>query len=504
MDATDGDLIPVVDYARASVDKRKDEHSVRNQQTTNTQTAKRLGCRIVARFSDNDKSAAKEDLVRDGFEAMLRVLRTGHLEDGTPVSGCIVVHDDRLIRKAGDYERFVDALTYREGRVYADQRGFMDLYSENVENMGLMGAVASRIEIKKMRRRMRQHHSDNAREGKPLQGPRPFGWQKDGVTLDPAESALLRQAAERFIAGGSINSICRDWLKKGVKTSRGNEWTSRTLTVALKKPRLCGWRILNGEIVRDDDGNPIVGAWDSIITPEQWQAIQAIFAERSGKQIGPDGVLLGNLQRDHREHQYLLTATLRCGVILPDGAMCNHKLRAGFQKKMGRHRYFCQAPSNGGCGKLARRGDLIDEFVSEAVLAKLEQRSTVEIKEVGPWPKKRELAEKVEQFNELRARFAKRKITNSLFFEEIERLEPDIAKLRAEAEKYELESARAKRDLTEIRRRWYSETDDDRLDLSQKRAYIREALHAVIVHPAGKGHGKRFDPDLLEPIWRED
>lgn len=60
--------------------------------------------------------------------------------------------------------------------------------------------------------------------------------------------------------------------------------------------------------------------------------------------------------------------------------------------------------------------------------------------------------------------------------------------------------------MTDIRRRWYSETDEDRLDLSQKRAYIREALHAVIVYPAGRGNGSRdkFNPDLLEPIWRED
>jgi hypothetical protein len=60
--------------------------------------------------------------------------------------------------------------------------------------------------------------------------------------------------------------------------------------------------------------------------------------------------------------------------------------------------------------------------------------------------------------------------------------------------------------LTDIRRRWYSETDDDRLDLSQKRAYVREALLTVIIHPAGRGNGSRnrFNPDLLEPIWRED
>ncbi|WP_141583261.1 recombinase family protein [Actinomadura sp. WMMA1423] len=127
MTATDSDLIPVVDYARASVDKAKDAHTVADQQAINEKTAALLGCRIVARFSDNDKSASKEGVRRHDFEAMLRVLRKGKLADGTPVMGCVVVADDRLVRRAGDYERFVDAITYDDGRVFADKRGFKDL-----------------------------------------------------------------------------------------------------------------------------------------------------------------------------------------------------------------------------------------------------------------------------------------------------------------------------------------------------------------------------------------
>lgn len=169
MSNTDRDLIPVVDYARASTDKAKDEHTVKDQQTVNESTAVRLGCRIVARFADNDKSAAKENVLRDDFEAMLKVLRAGKLPDGTAVMGCIVVADDRLVRRAGDYERFVDAITADEGRVFADKRGFKDLYSEDVESMGLMGAVISRMEVKKMRRRVRQWHRSRA-ESPPHRG----------------------------------------------------------------------------------------------------------------------------------------------------------------------------------------------------------------------------------------------------------------------------------------------------------------------------------------------
>lgn len=39
MTSTERDLIPVVDYARASTDKSKDEHSVEDQQRLNDRTA---------------------------------------------------------------------------------------------------------------------------------------------------------------------------------------------------------------------------------------------------------------------------------------------------------------------------------------------------------------------------------------------------------------------------------------------------------------------------------
>ncbi|GAA3220014.1 recombinase family protein [Actinocorallia longicatena] len=503
MSVTESDLIPVVDYARASLDKAKDRHTVTDQQAVNDRTAARLGCRIVARFSDNDKSAMKEGVVRDDFEAMLRVLRAGRLKDGTPVMGCIVVADDRLVRKTGDYERFVDALTYDEGRVYADQRGFQDLYNENVESMGLMGAVISRMEVKKMRRRARAWNRARALEGQPKKGHRPFGWQDDRLTLDEAESALLRKAVERLLAGASLNSIVRDWQDKGILTPRGNPWRSQTIRTTIQNARLCGWRTINGELVRDEAGKPILGQWEPIITPKQWEAVKEIFQRRKGMQVIRTGEAVSPLPFDHREHSYLLSAIARCGKILEDGTMCNGKLRAGYDKSRGRGKYFCHSKGSGGCGGLARRADLVDMFVSEAVLAKLEERAKRTRTDRGPWPKERELTEKSEQMQALRERFHQRKISNTLFFEMVERLEPEIEALRAEKQSYELYAQQADLDLTDIRRRWYSKDDEDRLDISQKRAYIRKALHTVIVHPVGKRSGNQFNPDLLEPIWRQ-
>jgi len=85
-------------------------------------------------------------------------------------------------------------------------------------------------------------------------------------------------------------------------------------------------------------------------------------------------------------------------------------------------------------------------------------------------------------------------------------LEDRIKQLRADQAKDALAAERVSQatatDISELRARWYKNEADGGLPISQKRAYLREALHAVILHPAGRGR-RPFNPDLLEVIWRE-
>ncbi|MFB6929029.1 recombinase family protein [Streptomyces noursei] len=97
-------------YARISADLARDGHGVEDQHKVNDETAARVGAKIVHFYTDNDLSAAKADVVRPDFEAMLKVLRAGRMPDGQAVRGAIVVADDRLVRR-GD----------RQGRGAQDQ-----------------------------------------------------------------------------------------------------------------------------------------------------------------------------------------------------------------------------------------------------------------------------------------------------------------------------------------------------------------------------------------------
>jgi DNA invertase Pin-like site-specific DNA recombinase len=497
--------IPVVSYARISADTRRDEHGVQDQHKLNRQTAERYGWTVVHEFTDNDKSAAKATVTRDEFEDMLRALRAGKLSDGTRVRGVAVTADDRLARRPGDYERFVEAITYQDGRVYADARGPKDLYSEDVESMGLFGAVISKMEVRKMQRRMRNSHRARASQGAPPGGTRPFGWRHDRLTLDADEAGLLRAAAKDFAAGRSLNSIVNEWQRLGIVTTLGNRWTSTSLRVTLSNPRLCGWREINGELVRSPDGNPVCGNWEPILSPDEWLAIKAIFDARRGRQFYPGGTVGQILPPEHREPHHLLTGILRCGRQGADGSLCNTPLRVNSHPHVKSHLYSCPAKSAGGCGGISRRGDCIDEFISEAVLAKLEERAMT-AREVEPWAGEAELARQREKLSKLRARWEADEISDELFFSAVKPLEDRIRQLRAEQAKHALAAERliqsAATDISSLRARWYKAEEDGGLPLSQKRAYLREALHAVIVHPAGGGR-QAFNPDLLELIWRE-
>ncbi len=79
--------VPVAPYARISADTARDEHGVADQHKVNRETAARLGWTVVNEITDNDRSASKLSVVREGFEQLLRILRSGHLPYGASARG---------------------------------------------------------------------------------------------------------------------------------------------------------------------------------------------------------------------------------------------------------------------------------------------------------------------------------------------------------------------------------------------------------------------------------
>ncbi|WP_308405231.1 recombinase family protein [Streptomyces sp. B93] len=489
--AADPNLKCVVCYARISFDGRvKDAHGIEDQHRDMTDAARRFGWLVVYRYTDNDKSASKESVVRDDFEQLIADLSAGATPEGYPIHGVMAVNDDRLYRRPSDWERYLKAFTSHEGRVYHDSNGMQDLYAEGFEIKGLVGVAMSLSETRKKQRRSRNSHRSRAIRGQSVSAWRPFGWEDDKLTLRTKEADAIRGAVHDVIAGASISEITRRWKEAEFLTSRGNAFQYQTVKQVLMNARLCGYREIKGELVRDGDDQPITGEWDPIITPKEWFAVTAKIRERGGGTGTPRGGLV---------HKYLLTGILRCGHVFEDGTVCNNKmigLKANDWLKY-QHAYMCKKTVDGGCNKTYKRGDKTDAAIEELVIAKLEREAATKAQEVPDWDKADALERALKSRRELERRWhddTDTDIDDHAFFRNLPVLERRIKELRADQRAHEALKAEAEEAQEDIRKSWESKT------LTQKREAIKKVLSTVIAVPGGKGN-KAFDPDLLKPVW---
>src|SRR5207244_2654759 len=106
----------------------------------------------------------------------------------------------------------------------------------------ILGAVA-RKESDDKSRRIRRKMDELAKAGKLSGGgSRPFGYEDDRLTIRKAEAALIRQAAQRVMAGDSLRAIVSDWNAAGHRTTQGKVWRPNVLRRVLVSGRIAGMR----------------------------------------------------------------------------------------------------------------------------------------------------------------------------------------------------------------------------------------------------------------------
>lgn len=479
-------------YCRISDDAHKrDGHGVEDQTRHCGRIAGHVRGVVVHHYIDNDKSASKADVTRDDFDKMVEALERGATESGYPVDGVVCVADDRLYRGAHAYERFVDSFTSHPNRVYADDTGRHDLYGDGAEYRGLLGVAAARSETKKKKkRRARLNHLARAERGEPVAGRRPFGWNDDKLTLHPEESKVVRQGVTDLLAGKSITTVTWNFVESGLTTTMGNGWQLQTVKQILRNPRTCGYRKLNGELVADAEGNPVVGKWKPIATPKEWYAVTAIL-EKNRSAGGWDGS--GDGKRTPRK--YLLTGLLRCGKKLEDGRTCNAKMHGAPARKT--HKYRCRSVLDGGCDKLSRQGPAIDKLITQLVLAKLEKRNAEREPVEEAWTEEPKLEAAQRRKTALEEQWHAEEISDSTFFSLLKKEEAEVKRLTNERRAWAARQETRRHAVTDVRAQWKD------MDLQQKRTVIFDALEAVIVLPGVKG-SHTFDPDTIVPVWKEE
>src|SRR6185295_16659678 len=93
----------------------------------------------------------------------------------------------------------------------------------------ILGAVAKKESDDKSRRIRRKHLEIAASGGVSGGGSRPYGYEPDKLRVRPAEAAIVKECAQRFLAGEPIRTIVRDLNERGITSASGGQWSPQSL-----------------------------------------------------------------------------------------------------------------------------------------------------------------------------------------------------------------------------------------------------------------------------------
>jgi DNA invertase Pin-like site-specific DNA recombinase len=293
-------VIPLGIYVRISDDDRDEDgnltrEGVKRQEADCRKLADELSARlgvqiITARvYDDNNITAADERIRRPDFEQLLKDLESG------VIRGLLFYHADRVCRLELDAARLTRLFRLNPKLIGLSVTGGTDLSTDEGRAMFVVQAVMGGMEVAATRRRVTRRNKDAAAAGKIHGGKRPFGWEEDRKTLRQPEADLLGKAIRDIPKGKTIGMIRKEWIAAGVTATSDGKGALRDQTVLVKviNPRVCGYRVYRSADDRRDiktlwvpdtlllvDGEPVIGDWTPIVTPEDWKACVATLEAR--------------------------------------------------------------------------------------------------------------------------------------------------------------------------------------------------------------------------------
>jgi site-specific DNA recombinase len=450
-------------YVRISQDRTGLAAGVARQEADCRALCERVGWEVAAVFSDNDVSASSGRR-RAGFEALKDALRGG------TINGVVAWHPDRLTRKIAELESLVDLLNETRAKVQTVQTGTWDLTSASGRMQARIIGAAAQYEAELKGERASRKALEIAEAGMPNGGgPRPFGYEADGVTVREDEAAMIRQAAVDVLNGRGLTRIANSW-----PPVTGQRWDSRGVKRVLLSPRVIG--------LRAHRGSTYPAVWPAVLEPDVQEAVRAVLTDPARD------------SRPARPRSYLLLGLAKCGE-------CGRNLEGKPDHQSGR-RYVC-VKERGGCGGVSRRSDPIEELVIGRVLRKCQdsdRRPATSTIDPEATAKVRGLEARLAQ---LEAWYEEGKFDDdpAHYLRLHTRTKGALAAAQAAVElvpvEWQLGPAEGGwRRVVDPWRAWWEQAD-----LTQRRSLLAEHLEAVVVHRALRGRNT-FDPDKIELVWR--
>lgn len=445
-------------YVRLSRD-RVGETSTARQEADTRALSQARGFDVVEVFSDVDLSAYKAGVVRPAYEKMLAAARAGELD------AVVVWKVDRLARSLREFVRVTEMLD-KFGVALVSVNESLDTSSPMGRAMLQIIGVFAELESATISLRTKNAKAHDAAHGRPNGGGRrAFGYTTQTFDeLVPEEVELLREAAERVLAGDSLRSVAADWNARGLTTVTGAAWTSSNLGRTLRSEHLAGRRRHGGQVVD--------GEWPVVFSAEEHEALRLAAGEH----------------RDAAVARHLLTGLLRCGP-------CGARMRAKTTRRFG-FQYACQVA---GCSRVTVKGSTLEDVIAEAVLLRLdsqELRAALAVKEDSAATRRLadELADDRAALEQLsRDHYVTRVVSRDVFLAAAGELEERI---RTAEERLSRQQPAGLPEGTPLRDGWHTG------GLEFRRAVLSAVVEKISIAPATVRGRSTFDPERVDVTWR--
>lgn len=489
---TVGKRVRVIIYCRISDDREGRGAGVARQEEACRARAERNGWDVVAVFIENDLSAYSGKK-RPKYEQMLAMLKADMAD------AVLALSPKRLYRRIGDAFDFFDLITERGVHVETIKQGRYDLTTAEGRRDARRAAIDSQYEAEEIGERVKDAKAQTLAAGGYRGGPRPFGFEADGMTVRESEARHLREAAEAVLAGASIRSIAREWQEAGVRTvprryrredgTRGEpesrDWSPSELRTLLLRHRNAGLLSHRGE----EAG---AAAWPAIIPEPVWRGVVAKLKDPT------------RLTATSNARRWLGSGLYRCGHPV-GGDECGLPVRCSTSGTGAGNRHVIAYRCSSG-RHVTRRAAPLDDYVKAVVVARLSRADAVHLlsrRKDDPIDLKAADAE-------LTAARERLQVLAELFGDgEMSKDEYRAASAKARERKRRAEELLALASVTnplvgligaaDVAAEW------EGIDLSRQRSVI-DALMEVWILPARRGRmpkGVEMDVERIGIRWRE-
>lgn len=268
-------------YLRISLDQTGEAKAVARQREDALALIEQHGWDLHEVYQDNSISASRREKRRPDYERMRADFEANKF-------GVIVCYDlDRLTRQPAQLEQWIEAAETRGLRIVT-LNGEADLGTDGGRLYARIKAAVARGEVERMGARRKRSNEQNIAEGRPAPGRRPYGWEKDGITLREDEAAIVRSVYAALLAGESLRALVRDLNARGIPSPQETPWTAFKLKQLVDRERNHGALIRYGVEQQTSLVMPIVDR-------DTHEKAQAIIAGRSQPGRKPEKHLLSGI-----------------------------------------------------------------------------------------------------------------------------------------------------------------------------------------------------------------